>query len=97
MSVSDNQISRRKLVGTLGAGLAAAAIPPVAQAQGASTAQPVTDPTTKYLKPPYTSFLQPWPGLASKMTPPPDHGGTSYKGSGRPISRLLPDVQYPFG
>lgn len=86
MSVSDNQISRRKLVGTLGAGLAAAAIPPVAQAQGASTAQPVADPTTKHLKPPYTSPFQPWPGLASKMTPPPDNGGTSYKGSGRLIS-----------
>jgi NAD(P)-dependent dehydrogenase (short-subunit alcohol dehydrogenase family) len=27
--------------------------------------------------------MQPWPGLASKMTPRPDHGETSYKGSGR--------------
>ena len=85
----DNTISRRKLVGTLGAGLAAAAVPSVAQAQtgAVSTAQPVTDPTTKYPKPPYTSPFQPWPGLASKMTPPPDHGETSYKGSGRLLNR----------
>ncbi len=88
MSSSDSTISRRKLVGTLGAGLAAAAIPPIAQAQSnTSTAQPVADPTTKYLKPPYTSPFQPWPGLASKMTPPPDHGETSYKGSGRLLNR----------
>ncbi|MGI4831548.1 MAG: SDR family oxidoreductase [Janthinobacterium lividum] len=88
MSSSNSTISRRKLVSTLGAGLAAAAIPPVAHAQSvASTAQPVADPTTKHPKPPYTSPFQPWPGLASKMTPPPDHGETSYKGSGRLLNR----------
>ncbi len=84
---NSNSLSRRQLVGTLGAGLAAAAIPAgEAQAQG-STTQPMADPTTKYLKPPYTSPFQPWPGLASKMTPPPDHGETSYKGSGRLLKR----------
>ena len=87
MPSPDNTISRRKLVGTLGAGLAAAAIPAGAQAQASSTAQPVADPTTKYPKPPYTSPFQPWPGLASKMTPPPDHGESSYKGSGRLLNR----------
>ncbi len=88
MSSPDSTISRRKLVGTLGAGLAAAAIPSAAQAQSpATTAQPVADPTTRYPKPPYTSPFQPWPGLASKMTPPPDHGETSYKGSGRLLNR----------
>ena len=88
MSSPDSTISRRKLVGTLGAGLAATAVPSMAQAQSpASTAQPVADPTTKYPKPPYTSPFQPWPGLASKMTPPPDHGETSYKGSGRLLNR----------
>ena len=86
MSSSDNTISRRTLVGALGAGLAAAGLPAAAQAQD-STAQPVADPTTKYPKPPYTSPFQPWPGLASKMTPPPDHGETSYKGSGRLLNR----------
>lgn len=87
MSSSENTISRRKLVGTLSAGIAAAAMPAAAQMQASSTAQPVADPTTKYLKPPYTSPFQPWPGLASKMTPPPDHGETSYKGSGRLLNR----------
>ena len=88
MSTSDFTISRRKLVGTLGAGIAAAAVPSASQAQSrTSTAQPVADPTTKYPKPPYTSPFQPWPGLASKMTPPPDHGETSYKGSGRLLNR----------
>jgi NAD(P)-dependent dehydrogenase (short-subunit alcohol dehydrogenase family) len=84
---SDNTISRRQLVGTLGAGIAAAALPSAAQAQTASTAQQVADPTSKYPKPPYTSPFQPWPGLASKMTPPPDHGENSYKGSGRLLNR----------
>ncbi|MEP6465023.1 MAG: SDR family oxidoreductase [Parafilimonas sp.] len=45
------------------------------------------DPTTKYAKPPFESQLQPWPGLASKMNPRPDHGETSYKGSGRLAGR----------
>ena len=89
MGSSDNDISRRKLVGALGAGMAAAAVPATqAQAQTmGSTAQPVADPTDKYPRPPYTSPFQPWPGLASKMTPPPDHGEKSYKGSGRLLDR----------
>jgi NAD(P)-dependent dehydrogenase (short-subunit alcohol dehydrogenase family) len=41
------------------------------------------DPTKRYPKPPYKRQSQPWPGLASKMEPRPDHGETSYKGSGR--------------
>src|SRR6201994_2068011 len=41
------------------------------------------DPTTKYPKPPFEGQSQPWPGLAGKMNPKPDHGETSYKGSGR--------------
>lgn len=41
------------------------------------------DPTTKFPKPPFPEQHQPWPGLASKMQPQPDHGETSYKGSGR--------------
>jgi NAD(P)-dependent dehydrogenase (short-subunit alcohol dehydrogenase family) len=52
-----------------------------------STAQPVEDPTTKYPRPPYNYTKQPWPGLASKMDPPPDHGEKSYKGSGRLLGR----------
>lgn len=41
------------------------------------------DPTSKYPKPPYPKQEQPWPGLASKMEPRPDHGEDSYRGSGR--------------
>lgn len=41
------------------------------------------DPTTKYPKPPFSAQSQPWPGLAGQMDPRPDHGETSYKGSGR--------------
>jgi hypothetical protein len=45
------------------------------------------DPTTKYPKPPFHRQSQPWPGLASKMDPRPDHGETSYRGSGRLAGR----------
>ena len=84
---NEHTLSRRQLVGTLGAGLATAAIPAVTAQAQSPTAQPMANPTTKYPKPPYTSPFQPWPGLASKMTPPPDHGETTYKGSGRLLNR----------
>jgi len=45
------------------------------------------DPRTKYPKPPFAEQTQPWPGLASKMNPRPDHGETSYRGSGRLAGR----------
>ena len=48
---------------------------------------PLHDPTTKYPKPPFKGQSQPWPGLASQMDPKPDHGETSYKGSGRLAGR----------
>ena len=41
----------------------------------------------KYPKPPFKKQKQPWPGLACKMEPPPDHGEKSYKGSGRLTGR----------
>lgn len=41
------------------------------------------DPTAKHPKPPFPRQSQPWPGLAGKMEPRPDHGETSYRGSGR--------------
>jgi len=50
-------------------------------------ATPLVDPTTKFRKPPFPDQKQPWPGLASKMDPKPDHGETSYKGSGRLAGR----------
>ena len=45
------------------------------------------DPTTKYPQPPFQKQTQPFPGLAGKMTPKPDHGEMSYKGSGRLAGR----------
>ena len=45
------------------------------------------DPRDKYPVPPYPAQTQEWPGLASKMTPRPDHGETSYLGSGRLTGR----------
>jgi NAD(P)-dependent dehydrogenase (short-subunit alcohol dehydrogenase family) len=89
-------LSRLQVIGTIGSGLAAAAVSPATAkemdmpGQGkmyASTAQPVQNPTSKYPAPPYTFVKQPWPGLASKMSPPPDHGEKSYKGSGRLLGR----------
>jgi NAD(P)-dependent dehydrogenase (short-subunit alcohol dehydrogenase family) len=45
------------------------------------------NPLSKFPKPPFQRQEQPFPGLASKMAPVPDHGETSYKGSGRLIGR----------
>lgn len=84
--------SRRQVVGTLGASVVTVAAAPVL-AQSATpvvsqtTAQPMQDPVSKYPKPPFKRQSQPWPGLASKMEPKPDHGETSYKGSGRLMGR----------
>lgn len=36
-----------------------------------------------YPKPPYPSQRQPMPGSTANMDPRPDHGETSYKGSGK--------------
>jgi NAD(P)-dependent dehydrogenase (short-subunit alcohol dehydrogenase family) len=49
--------------------------------------QTLQDPTTKYPRPPNPEQSQPWPGLVSKMTPRPDHGETTYRGSGRLTGR----------
>lgn len=82
-------ISRRKVIGGIGAGLATMAISPVFAGTEKSKTMttnedlPLEDPTTKYPKPPFQGQSQPWPGLASKMEPRPDHGEKSYKGSGR--------------
>ena len=45
--------------------------------------QGLVDPVDRYPKPPFKKQSQPWPGLAGQMEPRPDHGETSYKGSGR--------------
>ena len=45
------------------------------------------NPVEKYPKPPFDKQSQPFPGLAAKMDPKPDHGETTYKGSGRLAGR----------
>ncbi len=66
-------------------------IPPVfaqASVPGESRdAVELRDPKTKYPAPPFHGQSQPWPGLASKMDPVPDHGEASYRGSGRLLGR----------
>ena len=93
MNQNDPVVSRRGVVGAAGMTLAAAATPALAQTAtptptpSAAPPVPLQGPGTKYPRPPYAKQSQPWPGLASKMQPPPDHGETSYRGSGRLAGR----------
>jgi len=88
--------SRRQAMNLLGAGLATAPLmlSANASAQGQSQQGPggqrrpgIEDPRSKYPKPPFVTQQQPWPGLAGGMSPRPDHGETSYVGSGRLAGR----------
>lgn len=45
------------------------------------------DPRTQYPKPPFPRQPQPLPGIAAEMDPRPDHGETSYQGSGKLAGR----------
>ena len=90
MDTDGSGASRRNVMGVFATGLAAAAVAPaLAQPAGAgrSASAPLQNPVTEYPHPPFPKQQQPWPGLASKMTPRPDHGETSYKGSGRLAGR----------
>jgi len=77
--------SRRQLMSgvTVGAAAAAVAASPVAAQSVGQSKGGMQDPRTKYPQPPFPVQSQPWPGLAGQMTPRPDHGETSYVGSGR--------------
>ena len=92
--MGNDSISRRTVVGgaaaAAGIGLAAGAAMATGQqpsADGPPASGPLQDPTTKYVRPPFQRQSQPFPGLASRMNPRPDHGETSYKGSGRLLGR----------
>ncbi|MBD3581290.1 SDR family oxidoreductase [Flavobacterium selenitireducens] len=83
-----NAISRRKALTGMGAIVATTLVNPVASASELPDSDDFAaalpdDPTSKYPRPPFKEQSQPWPGLASKMEPRPDHGEKSYKGSGR--------------
>jgi len=89
----ENGMNRRKALGSIGAVLATVAITP-AMAKGVGepnlpAPKELEDPTKKYPRPPFKSQSQPWPGLAGKMDPRPDHGEKSYKGSGRLTGRKV--------
>jgi NAD(P)-dependent dehydrogenase (short-subunit alcohol dehydrogenase family) len=88
MSRDDHSSTRRELLQGITTGLVAAvAAPALSQPLNA---QATTDraagefnPVTAYPQPPFPQQEQPWPGLTSKMTPLPDHGEKTYRGSGR--------------
>ncbi|MDB5296753.1 MAG: NAD(P)-dependent oxidoreductase [Phycisphaerales bacterium] len=74
------------LLAALGSNATAAAAD--APASGApTTALPMQNPLTQYPKPPFKKQHQDAPGLAGLMDPKPDHGETSYKGSGKLVGR----------
>jgi hypothetical protein len=81
------------LIGGLGMGLIAATAPRVlATEQSVQQAPPPSEESdvakaANIRNPSSKGQSQPWPGLASKMDPPPDHGEKSYKGSGRLMGR----------
>lgn len=67
----ENKVSRRKVIGGIGAGLAAAVVGPVLSAQAAPKTgygdpEKLMDPTTKYPRPPFKSQSQPWQVLPVK-------------------------------
>lgn len=96
MKLKNNAMaSRRKFVGGVTAGLAAAWVSPAfGQQEGGSVSSLpghsqslMQNPSTQYPAPPFPPQKQEPPGLVSKMSPRPDHGETTYKGSGRLVGR----------
>ena len=75
--------TRRQVMTATALGAAAAVAAPAAAQTPAQSRGGKQDPRDKYPKPPFEAQSQPWPGLASRMNPRPDHGETSYVGSGR--------------
>ena len=75
--------TRRRLMTAASAGAAAAMATPAAAQPAPQARGGKQNPRDKYPKPPYPAQSQAWPGLASRMDPRPDHGETSYVGSGR--------------
>jgi NAD(P)-dependent dehydrogenase (short-subunit alcohol dehydrogenase family) len=88
-------ISRRQIVGSVGLAAIAGSealgqklsVTEQSKILQSPEATAMQNPLPKYPKPPFKQQSQPWPGLASKMDPKPDHGETSYRGSGRLAGR----------
>ncbi|MBC7769368.1 MAG: SDR family oxidoreductase [Phycisphaerales bacterium] len=84
--MDDLSTSRRGFVAVAGLAAAAAAAgasPAAAQAQGAPPMESPTQRAGTYPRPPFPVQSQPFPGLTSRLNPRPDHGETSYRGSGK--------------
>ncbi|WP_174297043.1 SDR family oxidoreductase [Sphingomonas bacterium] len=85
-----DEATRRQVMTAAALGAAATVVASPASAQAGSGGQArggKQDPRGKYAKPPFKAQTQAWPGLASRMDPRPDHGETSYVGSGRLTGR----------
>jgi hypothetical protein len=92
-AMTDDPTRRNLIIGAgMGTVAALAAEPAAAQQRpassgsggGQSAAEGVlVDPLTRAPHGPFVKQQQAWPGLAGQMTPRPDHGETSYRGSGR--------------
>jgi NAD(P)-dependent dehydrogenase (short-subunit alcohol dehydrogenase family) len=93
MDQSDrNKLSRRGAIGAVGLGVAASASASAFAQRSPTKDEPnrnntMSDPRSKYPKPPFKQQTQAWPGLARDMDPKPDHGEESYRGAGRLAGR----------
>lgn len=83
-------ITRRDFVGGMAVGLAMTSANRAFSAERPTTGtvagqdlSAIPPQERAYPKPPFPGQEQPWPGLANKMDPKPDHGEESYRGSDR--------------
>jgi len=85
MAGEETGTSRRNVMAGVSAGLAAAfggAALADSPPETARAAEPPPNPPA-YPRPPFPPQQQDWPGLAKNMTPRPDHGEETYRGSGK--------------
>lgn len=94
MHSDDHPLSRRRLIqgaaATVAVGATASALGQTASTASTSTTpppDPLRSPKKIYPQPPFPAQPQPWPGLAQKMEPQPDHGESSYHGTNRLAGR----------
>lgn len=87
---AQGKFSRRHAMAMVSMGAAASAAGATGSAANPDAPKSPTglsNPVTKYPQPPFAKQTQPWPGLARDMSPAPDHGETTYRGSGRLAGR----------
>src|ERR1700722_9899884 len=90
MTTGKSPVSRRAIASAAGIAAvdAAASLVHASAQENQPMKEPdLLNPADRYPRPPYQKQSQPWPGLASKMNPRPDHGENSYRGSGRLAGR----------